>query len=156
MIGLNNVILGVVEGLVRMRMTKILWLAVPLVFLLVIGVAIIGPGRKPQPEVKGRIIVVQANPSDPEDIERARKKANEIHELLKTGANFAELAGSKSEALSASHRGDMGWIGKGVLPKNLEDVLFKLEPGQFSEIIMDIGGESVVFRILYVEERRNF
>jgi parvulin-like peptidyl-prolyl isomerase len=50
----------------------------------------------------------------------------------------------------------MGWIGKGVLPKSLEDILFKLEPGQYSEIIQDHAGDQLVFRILYVEERRNF
>jgi parvulin-like peptidyl-prolyl isomerase len=139
-----------------MRLTKILWLVVPVVFILAIAGALLSPGRKPQPEAKVRVIAIKADPADPADVERARKKIEETYEFLKNGADFAQVAGSKSEALSADSKGDMGWVGKGVLPKHLEDVIFKLEPGQFSEIIKDTAGESVVFRILYVEQRRNF
>lgn len=139
-----------------MRITRILWLAVPVVFLLAVGVAFLGPGRAPKPEVKGRLIIVKADPSDPADVERAHKKIEQAYEYLKNGADFAKVAASTSETISRDQSGDMGWVGKGVLPKELEDVLFQLKPGQFSEIIKDQNSEQVVFRILYVEERRNF
>ncbi len=139
-----------------MRITKILWLAIPLIFLLAVAAAVIGPGRKPKPEAKVRLIAVMADPNDPADMERAKQKIEEIQEMLKNGADFGNLAASKSEAQSSDINGDMGWIGKGVLPKHLEDVIFSLEPGQFSEIIQDHAGEKAVFRILYVEQRRTF
>jgi peptidyl-prolyl cis-trans isomerase SurA len=137
-------------------MTKILWLAIPFIFLLAVGVALLGPGREAKPEAKVRVIAIKADPSKPGDIERARAKIEEIYQYLKDGADFAQVAAAESEALSANTEGDMGWVGKGILPKHLEDVIFRLEPGQHSEIIKDHAGESVVFRILYVEQRRNF
>jgi parvulin-like peptidyl-prolyl isomerase len=139
-----------------MRITKILWLAVPIVFLVVFGMAVWGPGPKPKPEVRVRVIATKANPSDPQDVERARKKIEEAYEHLKKGAKFSQVAGTLSEAESKSDDGDMGWTGRGVLPQHLEDVVFKLEPGQYSEIIQDYAGEQLVYRILYVEQRRNF
>jgi len=139
-----------------MRTTKILWLAVPLVFLLVIGIALWGPGSKRKPEVRVRVIATKANPEDPQDVERAKMKIEEAYEVLKKGAKFSQVAGTKSEADSKSDDGDMGWVGKGVLPQHLEDIAFKLDPGQYSEIIQDHAGDQLVFRILYVEERRNF
>ena len=138
-----------------MRMTKILWLAVPMIFLIAVGVALIGAGRKPQPEVKGRIIVLKADPDDPDDIERAQKEIEEIYQFLESGAEFAKVAETKSEAMSAANQGDMGWIGKGVLPERLENALFSLEPGHYSEVITEFTPTAVTFRILYVEERRN-
>jgi parvulin-like peptidyl-prolyl isomerase len=102
------------------------------------------------------MIVVQADPSDPDDVARARQKIEKIHEYLEKGANFEQLAKNESEALSASDGGDMGWSGKGVLPERLEDIAFRLEPGQYSDIIEDHRTEDLVYRIIYVEERRNF
>lgn len=139
-----------------MKITKILWLAVPVVFLLVIGLALWGPGPKRKAEVRIRVIATKANPEDPQDVERAKSKIEEAYEVLKKGAKFAQVAAAKSEADSKSDEGDMGWVGRGVLPQHLEDIAFKLEPGHYSEIIQDHAGDQLVFRILYVEERRNF
>jgi parvulin-like peptidyl-prolyl isomerase len=139
-----------------MRVTKFLWLAIPFVFLLAILGTIFGPGRKLQPEVKVQVIAVKADPDDPADVERARKKIEEAYEFLENGVEFDKVVAAKSEALSANTQGEMGWIGKGVLPKDLEDVVFSLEPGHHSEILKGFAGEALVYRILYVEERRNF
>ncbi len=139
-----------------MRSTKILWLVVPAVFLLAMGMTLLAPAPQRKPEVYVRVIVVKADPEDPADIERARRKSKEIMEFLEKGANFEQLAINESEAPSAEDGGDMGWVGKGVLPERLEEVVFTLEPGQHSEIVEDRAGEDLVFRILYVEKRRNF
>jgi parvulin-like peptidyl-prolyl isomerase len=139
-----------------MRLTKILWLAIPFVFLLAILGTIFGPGRELQPEVKVQMIAVKADPDDPADVERARKKIEEAYEFLENGAEFDKVVAAKSEALSANTQGDMGWIGKGVLPKELEDVVFSLEPGHHSEILQGSAGDDLVYRIMFVEERRNF
>ncbi len=127
-----------------------------MIFLLAIVATIWAPGPRPKPEVKLRMIVVRADPSDPVDVERARQKIEKVHEYLEKGANFEQLAINESEALSASEGGEMGWSGKGVLPEGLEEIAFQLKPGQFSDIIEDHRTDDLVYRIIYVEDRRNF
>jgi len=139
-----------------MRLTKILWGAVPALFLIAIAASMWGPGPERKPAVRVRAITITADLSDPNEIASAREKVEEIYKRLEEGADFQEIARSESEALNASEGGDMGWMGKGILPKHLEDVAFALEAGQHSEIIEDKAGDLRVFRILYTEERRNF
>ena len=139
-----------------MRATKLLWAAVPVVFLIAIAMALWGPGPKRGPASKLRQSVVKADSSNPDDVKRARQKIDEIYRKLEKGANFAELAINESEALNASDGGDMGWIGRGILPPRLEDVAFQLEPGQYSDIIAEDAGNPLIYRILYVEKRHGF
>lgn len=140
-----------------MRMTKILWIAVPVVFFLAAALTLLGPGPARGPEVRLRQIVVKADKSNPDDVEQAREKIQDIYERLKAGADFKELALAESEADNAKDEGDMGWIGEGILPKEFEEVAFELEPGEFSEVVEKALGYDVIsFRIFYVEERRNF
>ncbi len=140
-----------------MRTTKILWIAVPSIFLVAIGLTLLGPKPELRPEVKLRQIAVVADATDPEDLERARSKIDDIYEKLAGGADFVQLAVDESEAPNASEGGYMGWMGEGRLPANLEEIAFGLEEGYMSEIIEEPKGEdAVIFRILYVEERRNF
>lgn len=138
-------------------MTKILWIAVPAIFLIAIGLTLFGPAPELRPEVKLRQIVVLANVTDPEDVERARLKIQDVYDKLANGAEFFQLAKEQSEAPTASDGGDMGWMGEGRLPLNLEEVAFGLDKGYMSHIIEEPRGDDVlIFRILYVEDRRNF
>jgi len=140
-----------------MRITKILWIAVPLVFIFAAALTLLGPGPARKPEMRLRQIVVTADKSDSADIEQALEKIEDIHERLKGGADFGQLALTESEAPNANIAGDMGWMGKGILPRDLEDATFGLERGQFTEIIeKNLGPDRISYRILYVEERRNF
>lgn len=139
-----------------MRITKILWAAVPGVFLIAAALAILGPGPKREPEVKLRQIVVKSDLSKQEDVERARRKMEEICEFLESGADFEQVALTKSEGPNNTTGGDMGWIGRGILPKHLEDTAFQLQSGQYSEMVEGRVGDEMVYRIFYVEERRNF
>ena len=118
-----------------MRMTKMLWIGVPAIFLFAVAAVIWGPGPKPKPAVHVRSIAVLANRSNPEDLERARQKIEGVYESLEKGGNFKKLAKEKSEAENARQEGDMGWRGWGTLPPNHEEVAFTLEPGKYSEII---------------------
>lgn len=138
-------------------MTKILWITVPAIFLIAIGLTLFGPAPELRPEVKLRQIVVLANVTDPEDVERARLKIQDVYDKLANGAEFFQLAKEQSEAPTASDGGDMGWLGEGRLPLNLEEVAFGLDKGYMSHIIEEPRGDDVlIFRILYVEDRRNF
>jgi parvulin-like peptidyl-prolyl isomerase len=138
-------------------MTKILWIAIPVFFALAIVLALLGPSPPENPEVKLRQIVTVANPEDPEDVERAREKIKDIYDQLEAGADFEQLAKEQSEALNAVDGGDMGWMGEGLLPPRLEEVAFGLDSGRYSTVMEEPkDAEQLVFRILYVEDRRNF
>ncbi|GAB4336718.1 MAG: hypothetical protein Kow0099_09800 [Candidatus Abyssubacteria bacterium] len=139
-----------------MRTTKALWMIVAAIFVVGGALAIWGPGPERKPEVKARIIAVKADASDPEDIKRAREKIQETYDFLRKGASFEQLARNRSEADSARDGGDMGWIGRGTLSADLEEVVFSLKPGEFSEILEQKRAEDIVYRILYVEQRRHF
>jgi len=140
-----------------MRITKILWIAIPTVFFIAVGLTYLGPTPEAKPEVKLRQIAVAADSSDDDDVERARLKIEDIYEQLEDGADFAQLAREQSEAPNAGQGGDMGWMGEGILPAVLEDAAFTVEAGQYSDIIEQTrSNEMIVLRILYVEERRNF
>lgn len=139
-----------------MRINKVLLVGIPAIFIFAAIAVLFGPGPASKPMVKVRLIAVKADRSNPDDLARAREKIDEIYEALEKGESFEKLAKEKSEAESAPQGGDMGWRGRGTLPPHHEDAVFHLEPGQFTEIIEDETLENVIYRILYVEERRNF
>jgi len=104
-----------------------------------------------EPEkVKVRLIYVRNDPTDPKGREKARKKANEAYSEIKDGAKFADVAAEHSDAMSRIKGGDMGYIHKGMLDPSVDDVVYKLEVGQMSEIIENDRG----FYIAIVEEKK--
>ncbi len=68
----------------------------PAIFLIAVGLTLFGPTPELRPEVKLRQIVVLANATDPEDVERARLKIKDAFDKLADGEEcfgklFAEL-----------------------------------------------------------------
>ena len=66
---------------------------------------------------------------------------------LQSGASFAEVARRYSDGLHAADGGAWGWITRGSVRKRFEpvvDVLFKLSPGETSEVIETPDGFSLV------------
>lgn len=79
------------------------------------------------------------------------QEANDIYTALQGGADFAELAKTKSiDKGSAATGGDLGWLNNGDLPKNLEDAAMALEVGHYSAPI-NVDGK---FHIVKVDERK--
>jgi peptidyl-prolyl cis-trans isomerase SurA len=83
-------------------------------------------------QVKLRMIMMNKPANNAEATVRL---AHEIHEKLKAGASFAEMAGVYSEDSHRSQGGDWGWIERSVLRSNLAEVAFNLKPGQFCDVI---------------------
>ncbi|MDD0824438.1 SurA N-terminal domain-containing protein [Mannheimia sp. AT1] len=62
--------------------------------------------------------------------------AQAVEQELKNGANFAELAKSKStDALSANNGGDLGWARAGTFPKAFDDAAANLNIGEVSSVV---------------------
>lgn len=77
--------------------------------------------------------------------EEALKKAEEVKARLEAGEDFAALAKEFSDdPFSASQGGDLGWIGRGFMPKEFEDVAFRLEPGQTSDPVKTALGYHII------------
>jgi len=67
--------------------------------------------------------------------EAAKKKAEAALKSLKSGKDFSEVAKKESSDSHAATGGLIGNIGKGDLIDKIDDVIFKLEPDQFSDIL---------------------
>ena len=70
---------------------------------------------------------------------------------LADGKKFEEVARTVSKSPEAANGGDLGFIGKGQMPKELDDVIFRLEPNQVSKVIESPYG----FHLLKVTESAN-
>jgi peptidyl-prolyl cis-trans isomerase SurA len=73
-----------------------------------------------------------------------------LSQQLRQGADFAALAKRHSEDPHADDGGAMGWVAQGELLPELDDALFRLQPGAISEPIRTALG----FHLLKIEERQ--
>lgn len=87
----------------------------------------------------------------PEVIAARRERAEQVMRQLRTGADFAKMAASFSDASDALKGGEIGWRNADHLPPLFADALTKLKAGQVTPIIKSVGG----FHILKVVDRRS-
>lgn len=87
----------------------------------------------------------------PEVIAARRERAEQVMRQLRTGADFAKMAASFSDASDALKGGEIGWRNSDRLPELFTEALLKLKAGQVTPIIKSAGG----FHILKVVDRRS-
>lgn len=81
----------------------------------------------------------------------AKKKADEVYDKLKGGANFAQLAKEYSQdAATAANGGDLGFFGKGKMVPAFEEAAFALKVGEYSEPVRTVYG----YHIIKVTEKK--
>lgn len=97
----------------------------------------IGEFETPE-RVRARMIVV----ADGEEASRIRASL--------TPANFAATAEEHSLSPEKASGGDLGFFGHGEMPKEFEDVVFKLKPGEISAVIKTGYG----YHLFLLEERK--
>lgn len=69
------------------------------------------------------------------------ERAQSVYAELQSGKDFAELA----EQFDPITYGDLGWLARGmVLDPKLEEVIFSLQPGQYSQVIRTAAGYHLV------------
>ena len=95
---------------------------------------------KSEPEVRARHILVET-----ED------EAKAVVAKLKKGADFAELAKSKSKDPGAADGGDLGYFTKDQMVPEFSEVAFKLDKGQLSDPVKTQFG----WHIIKVEDKRD-
>jgi peptidyl-prolyl cis-trans isomerase SurA len=86
-----------------------------------------------------------------EVIAQRRARAEEVMRQLRTGADFAKMAGTYSDASDALQGGVVGWRQPERLPPVFAEALSKLKAGQVTPIIKSTGA----FHILKAVDRRS-
>jgi parvulin-like peptidyl-prolyl isomerase len=103
---------------------------------------------KPE-EIQLRQIVVKPAGTGKAQQDESFKKTKDLLKRLKDGCDFAGLAKEYSNGPNASEGGLMGYIKRGELMPQLEDIVFNLKDGECSNIIQsDVG-----YHIFKVEGR---
>ncbi len=67
--------------------------------------------------------------------EETEKLAEDVRAMIVGGKDFQEAAFNYSEGPNREAGGDMGFVSKGQLLKELDDVVFSLEVGEISPIV---------------------
>jgi peptidyl-prolyl cis-trans isomerase C len=103
-------------------------------------------------QARARHILIRVDPTaPPEQQEAARKRAQEIADQVRKGADFGQLAATKSEDPgSATNGGELGFFSRGQMVAPFDSVAFSLQPGQTSDLVRTPYG----FHIIRLEERR--
>lgn len=73
----------------------------------------------------------------------------EALERLSAGEDFVEVSRQLSRAPNASDGGELGFFDRGSLPPEIDEVIFSLAPGEFSEPVQGPSGYHV-FQVLEV------
>ena len=102
-------------------------------------------------QVRLSVILLKVDPSSPQaQWNNAHEEARKLHQRLRGGADFAELARLQSADRSADKGGQMDYTHRGMLPEALHGVVDKLRDREISEPVQVLEG--VV--ILRLDNRR--
>jgi len=99
-----------------------------------------------------RMILLAIPPDAPAaEVERKKRTAAKVVELARSGKSFVELARAYSDdELTKAEGGDLGWVGKGVLVNELEEVMTTMAPGDVRGPVRSARG----WHVLELVERK--
>jgi peptidyl-prolyl cis-trans isomerase D len=100
--------------------------------------------------VKVAHILFKTAGKTPAEAAAIEKKARDVLNEIKGGANFADLAKKYSEDASASKGGELDWVVRGQTVKEFEDTAFSMKPGQISDLVKTVYG----IHILKLEDKQ--
>jgi peptidyl-prolyl cis-trans isomerase SurA len=79
-----------------------------------------------------------------EQIAQRRLRVEDVMRQLRSGADFAKVAATFSDAADALKGGELGWREKERLPELFVDAIANLKPGQVSPVIKSANGFHIV------------
>jgi peptidyl-prolyl cis-trans isomerase SurA len=89
-------------------------------------------------------IMLSTDGKSPEEIAAVRTKAEDLRNRLVKGDDFTQLAKKYSEGSTAQDGGELGDFEHGQLSPQLEEAVFKLDKGQFTEVIQTKTGFEIL------------
>ena len=96
-------------------------------------------------QIKARHILVSVADTATDDEKKAAdEKIKAALARLKNGELFDAVAKEVSDDSTAANGGDLGWFGRGRMVAEFEDAAFKLEVGQFSDIVTSQFGYHII------------
>lgn len=96
------------------------------------------------------ILIPVPDGASPEAVQAAGRQAVELYQQLKQGADFNQLAVSRSAGDNALEGGEIGWRKAAQLPSPFDSMVGSLAVGDVTEPVRTPGG----FIILKLEEKR--
>ena len=106
--------------------------------------------EKVEMDIAQILVGIPAN-ATPEQIAARRARADEVARQLRTGADFAKIAATYSDAPDALKGGAIGWRDPDRLPPLIAEPLRKISPGQVTPVIKSNTG----FHILKLIDKRS-
>ncbi|QPJ63449.1 MAG: hypothetical protein G3M70_16845 [Candidatus Nitronauta litoralis] len=97
------------------------------------------------PKVKARhILFILDEGLTKEQKDQKKQTAAQVKQMLDNGEKFEELAKKYSEDVSASEGGDLGYLERGKMVIDLENVIFSLKAGEVSDLVRTPYGIHIV------------
>lgn len=101
-------------------------------------------------EVQARHLLIKvAQDADPSTVEAARLRLEQLRVKITQGEDFASVARTGSEDVSASEGGDLGYFPRGRMLPEFEAAAFALAPGAVSEPVRTAVG----WHLIHVQNR---
>lgn len=107
-------------------------------------------GKYAESEVSARHILFMVE--DKKDDAKIKKQAEDVLARIKKGEDFAALAKQYGSDSTKDNGGDLGWFSKGMMVPEFEDAVFKLEPGQLADNLVQT---QYGYHIVKLEEKRS-
>lgn len=97
-------------------------------------------------------IRIDLNNAADEDKDKAKLKIDGLMKRIKSGEDFAKLAGEFSDDPDSKTKGgDLGFFQRGRMSPEFDKVAFSLKPGEFSDVVETPFG----YHIIRVEEKKD-
>jgi peptidyl-prolyl cis-trans isomerase SurA len=94
----------------------------------------------PFPKPQGQQPESEPPQPTPEQVAQAEAEAKRLLESIRKGEAFEEVAKKSSHGPTAEQGGDIGFFKRGMLAKQLEDLVFSMKVGEVSDVIQTKQG----------------
>jgi len=96
-------------------------------------------------QIHVRLITAAVDPqAKPEEVAKAKSRIDTAYRALQGGKDFGSVAEQYSDDLYRVKGGDLGWLHRGRLEPDFEEVAFSLPVGKFSEPFRTSNGYSLI------------
>lgn len=90
------------------------------------------------------ILIATPQTARPEDIQKAKNKADKIYQSLIDGEDFQDTAVKESDGRNALQGGDLGWREASELPESFVEALRDMKTGDVSKPIRSASGFHII------------
>jgi peptidyl-prolyl cis-trans isomerase SurA len=90
------------------------------------------------------ILVAVSETASADEVEKARRKAQNLVKKLRAGADFAQTALRNSDGRRALEGGDLGWFSMAEVPSLVQDLSHELAKGEISEPLRSPSGFHII------------